>query len=472
MTKRIVTLVVLIAVAALLGGLTFWLSREAPAAAAPSAAFEPPAYITEGAVRAVAVRNAEGAFTLYAGQEEPVIAGMEGFPLDTAALASLLSRLSRLRSEGLLEDIPSREPFGLDNPRAVLSIEFEDGTRRELLIGNDAPDGRNIYVDAGEAGTVRLAASYDLRDFLRRDLDFVDKAVSPAPPDSQGEAPLFEGIELGGQVRGREPVTVVYREQTGGGILVASPYRITSPIDAGLHSERGMKVLEALFGLQADGVAALSPDAAALARYGLDRPYSTARVWGTLGNGLGGFSLRASAPDGEGRVYLMRDGLDVVFTVQASQLPWLDRGFFDLMERMIILPHIDRVAAVDIVRQGAGTVTFALSGEGDELTVTSGGTTVDTAIFRTFYQTLLSAMYDEYHDAPLPADAAPQAEIVYRYREAGKTPDRVSFYAGASRRLLVSLNGGRPFFVYAAYLDKALADCALVLEGKKVLPYL
>jgi hypothetical protein len=471
LSKRIVTLFALIVAAALLGALTFWLSRETPEAAAPSAASDPPAYITEGAVRSIAVRNAEGAFTVYAGEEGPAIAGMEGFPLDTAALSSLLSRLSRLRSEGLLEEVQSREPFGLDTPRAVLSVELEDGTRRELLIGSDAPDGRNIYVDAGEAGTVRLAASYDLRDFLRWDLDFVDKAVSPALPDSQGEAPL-EGIELGGQVRGKEPVTLVYREQTGGAILAASPYRITAPIDAGLHNERGMKVLEALFGIQAEGAAALSPDAAALARYGLDRPYSTARVWGTLGNGLGGFSLRASAPDGEGRVYLMRDGLDIVFTARAAQLPWLDRGFFDLMERMIILPHIDRVAGVDIARSGANTVTFALSGEGDELTVTSGGTAVDTAIFRTFYQTLLSAMYDEYHDAPLPARAAPQAEFVYRYREAGKSPDRVSFYTGTSRRMLVSLNGGRPFFVYTAYLDKALADCALVLEGKKVLPYL
>jgi hypothetical protein len=66
---------------------------------------------------------------------------------------------------------------------------------------------------------------------------------------------------------------------------------------------------------------------------------------------------------------------------------------------------------------------------------------------------------------------------LYRYRdgtaEPSKPGDRVSFYPAAdSRRVLVSLNGGRPFATYAAYTAKVIADLAPVLAGQKVLPWL
>jgi hypothetical protein len=53
---------------------------------------------------------------------------------------------------------------------------------------------------------------------------------------------------------------------------------------------------------------------------------------------------------------------------------------------------------------------------------------------------------------------------------AGKASDTVSFYSTASRRVLTS--GGRPFYTFAAYVEKAIANLEQVLAGKRVLPYI
>jgi hypothetical protein len=283
---------------------------------------------------------------------------------------------------------------------------------------------------------------------------------------------VFGTITLGGLVRGNEPVTIVYspelREQSAAGLF--NPYRITRPVDAGVGSDRGLPVLQALFGIQADRVAARLGGTLSPADFGLEEPYSTAAVSGTLGGGLGGFSLRASAPNEQGLVYVQSEGSELVYEIERSKLLWLEAGFFDLMERLVILPHIDTVASVEL-RRGTPLASFTLSGEGDDLLVYAGETAINTAHFRSFYQTLITALYDEYYDKPLAEGAVPILEIIYRYRD-GKTPDTVAFYPATSRRVLTSLNGRRPFYTYAAFVDKVVADCERILAGNRVLPYL
>ncbi|MDR0554141.1 MAG: DUF4340 domain-containing protein [Treponema sp.] len=481
LNKQIISLAVLLVAAAALGIVVFALSREGGGSPEPESvsvpAVDETVYIIQGTINALTIQNEHGEFTVRRGEgDEFRIPALERFPQDTAALSSLLYRLSHLRSQGTLEGIQNLAPFGLSTPRAVITVELEDGERRFLAIGAEAPDGRNIYVSSGEsdgntggeAREVQLADSYDLSNCFRRDLDFLNLAVTPAS-GGDGQTLEFERIELGGLVRGKEPVTIVYSplDETSTVPGIRNPYRITSPLEINLSLDRGIQPLQALFGLTADSVAAVLETPASRTRYGLDKPYSIARV-----RGAESFSLIASAPDDTGRVYLTLEGRDIVYTAAVSKLPWLDRTFFDLMDRLVVIPFIDRIAEAEVIDHERGSVfSFALSGEGDDLVVRSDNAVIDTAQFRAFYQTLLTAMYDEYYDGVLPAGAAPLAEILYRYRD-GSPPDRVSFYPGSSRRVLTVFNGGRPFYTHRTYVDKLLKDCTEIREGKKVLPYL
>lgn len=437
------------------------------------------AYITNlEDLAGVSVKNAAGSFTVNAGaseDEEPLIAGFEDIDMDTFYVRRLLEAAARLVSKELLEEPADLAPFGLAPPRAEIRLRTGAG-ETVLLAGSPAPDGSSVYLKKeGEAG-IHLVNSYDMENYFKGALDFVNLELSPAGTDDGAGGFVFSSVDLGGRVRGGEDITIIKRppEEKSGQAPQAgifnSPYRITSPLDFGFSADRGLPLIQPLFGIRAARAAARIGGSEDLARYGLDRPYSTATVSGTLGNGLGGFSIRASEPDAEGKVYVQREGRDIVYEVLSSSLPWLASVWFDFAEKMIILPFIDSVASVEINTPEKKTV-FSLSGEGDDLKVKSGTTDVDTGIFRTYYQTLLTASYEEYGDVSARSLQAPFLEIVYRYRD-GKEPDTVSFHAAASRRVLVSLNGGRPFYTLTAYTDKVIADLDQILAGKKVRSYL
>jgi hypothetical protein len=160
-----------------------------------------------------------------------------------------------------------------------------------------------------------------------------------------------------------------------------------------------------------------------------------------------------------------------VYEAAVSRLPWLELSWFDLMEKIIILPYIDSVSRVEI-RTPERNVVFSLSGGGDELQVKAGAIDINVKNFRTYYQTLIGAAYNEYSDASAASLPPPFLEITYRYRDSGKSADTVSFHRVSSRRVLTSLNRGRPYFTHSAYTDQVLTDLDQVLAGQKVRSYL
>jgi hypothetical protein len=464
-----------------MGAALFFLSRP-PRAAAPLAA-EP---VTEelvyaagdangrgaSALKAVVVRNSAGEYTLNGG-DSPVIDGFEGIPVDGYSLNRVLDVSARLVSRGLVTD-EAADPavFGLEPPRAEALIQPLEGERAELLIGSRAPDGSNVYVKLRDSPRIFLAASYDADVFLKGPLDFVNTEISPQAGNAEAGGIPFEKIILGGAARRGETVTIINTgpaDGNGASGFMSSPYRIESPISAALSLDKGSPPLEALFGLQADRVAAKIATNADLGPYGLGDPWSTADVSGTEEGGS--FRLRASKPDSAGMVYILREGSPLVYEAAVSKLPWLEVSWFDLMEKLIILPFIDSVSQVE-VKTPERSVVFSLSGEGDDLRVLAGNTDVDVKNFRAYYQTLIGALYNEYSDVSAASLPPPFLEIIYRYRDGARKADTVSFHRASSRRVLTSLNRGRPYFTLSAYTDQVLADLDQVIAGQKVRSYL
>ena len=463
MNKRMMFVSLMLAVLAGLGIALFFLSRDSAAdsAAAPPAAPEVEYVYDAGgaeALESLTVRNGSGEYTLSGG-DKPLLGGFEDVPMDWYSLNRVLAAAARLVSRGLVTaGAADLAVFGLEAPRAECVVRPREGGAVTLLIGSAAPDGSTVYVKLAEAPQIHLAASYETGVFLQGPLDFADTEISPAAESRDGKLPC-EKIVLGGQVRRGEAVTIVNTGSGGPGIG-GSPFMITAPVNAALSGDKCLPPLEALFGLRAGRVAARLADKDAPGRYGLAEPWSTAEASG----GTAGFRLSVSKPDNAGMVYIRRDGSPLIYEAAASALPWLELSWFDLMEKLITLPFIDQVALVE-VKTPERLVSFFLSWEGDELRVNAGGAGIDVRNFRSYYQTLIGARYDE--KSGVSASALPPAflEITYRYREGGKSADTVSFHHASSRRVLTSLNRGRPHFTLSAYTDKVLADLDLVLAG-------
>jgi hypothetical protein len=421
-----------------------------------------------GGLDSVAVRNDRGEYTILPG-DPPVIPGWESFIVNTFPLSRIVDISDSLISRGPVEDAADPAVYGLDRPRAQVDIKTKSGEETFLYIGGDVPDGAGIYVRLEGRPGVYQAGKWDLENFFQGIFDFVDHEISPQLPDDGYGGFEFSEITLGGAVRPDGPVRIIYEPQEAEPGRLKNDYRISGPIEGVLNMDRGYNILKSIPGLSADRVIARIAGPEDLARYGLDRPYSTASINGSLGQSLGGFSLSASKPDAEGNVYLRREGGGLVYQAAASKILWLEAVWWDLMDRMIIIPFIDDIAQVE-VNSPQRRVAFTLTGEGEDLKVEAAGVVLETQFFRSYYQTLLAAIYDEYAEEQIPP-GDPLLEIVYRYRD-GRPLNRVSFYPASSRRVLTSLNGGRPFYTYSAYTVKVLTDLDRLLEGQRVIPYL
>jgi hypothetical protein len=471
-------LIFILSMAALLGVLSlglFLLKRPGNSPPAPALNIPEVEYLIDyrdeayGGLDSVVVRNEKGEYTVIPG-DPPIIPGWESLIVNTFPLARIVDISDSLSSRGLVEDAADPAVYGLDKPRAQVDIKTKSGQGTTLYIGGDVPDGAGIYVRLEGRAEVYQAGRWDIDSFFQGIFDFVDREISPQLPDDGYGGFEFGEITLGGAVRTDGPVRIIHDVQDPIPGRLKNDYRLSGPIEGALNMDRGYNILKSIPGLSADQVIARIYGPADLASYGLDRPYSTVAVTGTLGQNLGGFSLSASKPDTDGNVYLCREGGELVYQTAASKLPWLEATWWDLMERMIIIPYIDDIARVEVNSPQRRTA-FVLTGEGDELKVEAGGAAVDTGFFRSYYQTLLSAVYDEYAEERLPSGGSPLLEIVYHYRD-GRPLNRVSFYPASSRRVLTSLNGGRPFYTYSAYITKVLTDLDRLLEGQKVVPYL
>jgi hypothetical protein len=476
MAKKLIFIGVMALLLVSLGVAFVVLNREEPKTSFASS-LPPVEYVADlsgeeyGGVASVTVKNAEGEFTVTAG-DPPVLENYNEYVSDSYPLSRIISVSQALYSREIVADNPENlAPFGLDVPRAEVRIRPVKGEGPILYVGDPAPDGYSVYVRKEGSPAVYLSNSSDTENYLKKVVDFFDLEISPAGEQEEGGMPPFERIVLGGTVRqGQEAVVYKSEEETDTRRVISNPIRISSgSVDVGLNMDKGWNALSPLFGLSADRVAAVAGEQD-LARYGLDKPYSTATVSGTLGQGLGGFSIRVSKPDAAGNVYIRREGTGLVYEAAASKLPWLELGWFDLMNRMIVLPFIDSVAKVELLTPER-TVTFSLSGEGDDLKVSIDGKEIDTAYFRTYYQTLLYASYDEYTAEAIPPGAVPFLQIRYHYRSESPA-DTVSFYATGSRRVLVSFNGAKPFYALSVYTDRVLADLDSLLAGNKVMPYI
>jgi hypothetical protein len=479
MAKKLIFIGVMAALLAALGLALILLRREEPAKPGPG--LPPVEYLIDyrdeqfGGLASITVENDTGAYTILPG-DPPRIPGWESLIVNTFPLARIVDICDSLMSRGLVEEEPEDLAiYGLDRGRARVAIKTKGGDETTLYIGNEVPDRISVYVRLEGRPGVYQAGKGDTETFLQGIFDFVDKEVSPQGQDDGYGGFEFGEIVLGGAVRPDGPVRIIHeaQENVATGRLKNS-YRIAGPMEGVLNLDKGYNILKTIPGITASRVIARISGAQDLAPYGLapgpDTPYSTVQVTGTLAQGLGGYGLRASKPDAGGNVYIYREGTELVYQTAASGIPWLTATWWDLMDRLIILPFIDDVARVE-VSTPARKAAFTLNGEGDELKVEAQGTELDTSVFRKYYQTLLTAIYDEYTEEPIPPGAAPILEIAYHYRD-GRAPDRVSFYNAASRRVLTSLNGRRPFYTFSAYVDKVLSDLDRILEGKQVIPYL
>jgi Domain of unknown function (DUF4340) len=259
------SLIIAVVVLATLGGVLYWSQHRKPAEenagsstpAAPVIIKVDPADVTE-----LTIKQKEP-FTLQksaAGKWQ--ITEPKAYPADQEAVAGLLSTLSTLNADRVVEEkAADRKPYGLDPPSVELDLTGKAHTTRQLLLGDDTPAGGDVYVAVAADPRVFTIASYNKSSLDKNLNDLRDKSLLTLSPDKVSRVELTE----------KDQHMEFDRTKDGWQILKPSP----SPADG--------SVVDSLVRTLTDAKMVLSATGDAAAEFAQATPVATAKLTGDSG---------------------------------------------------------------------------------------------------------------------------------------------------------------------------------------------
>ena len=153
-------------VCAVLAGVLYWSDhRKSSAEAAKPTSDSSPAILKldENSITRVEIKKKDApAIELAKNGSDWKITEPKAYAADQSSVSSMLSTISSLNSERLVDDKSSDlQRYGLAQPSIELGVTEKDNKTQHLLLGDDTPAGNAVY--AALAGDPRVLPLPDIR---------------------------------------------------------------------------------------------------------------------------------------------------------------------------------------------------------------------------------------------------------------------------------------------------------------------
>ena len=383
-----------------------------------------------------------------------------GVPDDIANDAAALDFLSVISLDGA-----KASDCGLDDPKATVTVEYTDGTKSVIIVGDDAPQSAGTYIKFGTGETIYLVSTDAVDSFSGSLTDMFSLTVNDTPSDTANLE--YSKVSLSGTNFADEIVFEPNSDSKNSATCV-----ITSPSKLYASETGTSQVTGAIRGLYAESVAMVNPTDAQLSEIGIAKPY--AKLVAVYPDET--ITLLASAPDSDDKVYLMVEGEKIVYKFAVSSLPWVTSSYDSLVSEYVLHPNMNSVSAVS-VNNGSATYDFTLSTkettttdeEGSETTTSTttvkyGDEEINTSYFSTFFQNI--TLLERTDISSEKASGSVVLSVSYKYTD-GST-DKVEFYSTGSNTYLAVVNGSTLGNVYKTNVNKIIDQTKLVSENKDV----
>ena len=252
-------------------------------------------------------------------------------PADEAELSGITSNLASLQVQRVVDDQATDfKQYGLEPAR--ISVSFTSGGKEQtLLLGAKTPTGADMYARLPGAARVFLVSSYLEATFNKSTFDLRDKTILKIDREKADRVDVQAGDK-----------TVALAKEGG-------EWRITAPFAA--RADFG--AVEGILGRlnttpMKSIVAADVTDAKELAQYGLDKPAATVRV--ASGSSQAGLAIGKAAA--EGTVYARDLSRPMVFTVESSLADELKKPADELRIKDLFDARAFNTTRLEVVRQG------------------------------------------------------------------------------------------------------------------------
>lgn len=328
--KGLRSFLVLVVIAAALGGFLYYDSKRAPEN--PSKLEKVFPGVEADKIEQVTVTSASGdKTTLQKDGTAWRVAAPAAVPADEAEISGITSNLASLEMQRVVdEQTKDFKEYGLDP--AKVSVSFKAGGKEQtLLLGGKTPTGGDMYARLPSSPRVFLVSSFLETTFNKSTFDLRDKTVLKLDREK------VDRIEV--QTADR---TLTFVKQ-------GSDWRLTAPIDAradfgavegivGRLNTSPMKAIEA----------AEVKDPKELAKYGLDKPAATVRV--TSGSSQAGLAIGKAAA--EGTVYAKDLSRPMIFTVESALADELKKPADEFRIKDLFDARAFNTTRIEVTRQG------------------------------------------------------------------------------------------------------------------------
>ena len=173
-------LVIALAVLVALAGGVYWSNKAKEAEAKKPAADAAPKIldVPGSPIAKIEIRRTGGETTVLEKKEKRELTAPRPLPVDQEAVGSVLSTLTALNADRLIE-AKAVDPgtYGLAQPALEVAFTQKDGKSRRLLIGDEVPTGNGYYVKLADDPRIFTVASYSKTSLDKTEKDLRDKRL-------------------------------------------------------------------------------------------------------------------------------------------------------------------------------------------------------------------------------------------------------------------------------------------------------
>ena len=380
------------------------------------------------------------------------------------------------------EDCANLSRYGLEEPKYSFELTMKDGTTYHYEIGAATADNNYYYVCEHGDNTVYYVPRASVSKIFLTRYSYLDTMILEG--FNEEDATEFPHVSYVKIWNASNNVTMVLDEAEDGelgehAIAQQSHLVMREPHFSLISIDKAEEPIYGTFGLYSTDIVKANITAEDLTEYGFDNPtatfeivYNDIPVKLTLGAGFNeaeGYTAGAEVASTKiDSYFLIREGVDQIYVVDAADLPWIDIATKDMIAPTILLPNIRDIDAYEVTVDGVDYNIDIIPGEDiddtGEYTATLNGKDVDMDSVRTYIQLVMMTSVQDLATVDLPDE--PIISITYRYLDGAESVVKV--YVMEDTTTYVTLDDKTTFLGRYGYVTKVIAESKDLAAGGEI----
>ena len=420
-------------------------------------------------IKKIDVENDKGSFSVLSNTPEGeatvyTLVGFEDVGLQSGIADEVANAVSTVEFSKVVSADGNLADFGLEKPRAIATVSYNDGTTAVLKIGSEAAGGAGTYISMGTGKAVYLTDTDKVAPLLYGVNQLISLDITDTMEDSDNSQ--FSTLTISGS-RYPDDITIVPNDDTA----IDAVYLVTEPRRMFADAVESYDIAGSIRGLYADEVVCVHPSSGQLSDYGIADPY--AKVTASYPDK--DITLSCSAPGEQGVVYIYNPDKDIIFTIQQSAISWACTSVEALTPDLIISAKLTAVSEVQF-SGGGKDYTFKVTSktetvnneEGDSedvvtTTATYDGKELSSDNFAIFFQNLNGIK----NSGDVGSGGSKVMSFKFYY-DNGREADTVTAYDIGEAQYAIELNGEIVGSASKSYIDGLISDAEALINGENL----